>query len=106
MGLNSEPDQKVAVMPVNSSCLPLHQAVIERCEALCQAIPIGNFFSNSELFYLTHIHNNRAPEATLSGHRGRTDMDVKLLCTTDPRRDGTVPEAQKQHLWPALDSLN
>ena len=25
-----------------------------------RGIPIGNFFSKQELFYLTHIHENRA----------------------------------------------
>jgi hypothetical protein len=35
-----------------------------------RGIPIGNFFSKQELFYLTHIHENRAPHIDWTwGHK-------------------------------------
>ena len=54
----------IAKMPKNKHDRRLCQMVINSCLAGLQSIGypvlIGNFFSNQDLFYLTHIHDNQA----------------------------------------------
>jgi len=55
-------------MPKMNIILPFCQAVLKTHSlelTFLQDIPIGNFFSNRELFYLTHIHENRANRQSL-----------------------------------------
>ena len=56
-------DWQIAVMPKNICCSPLCQRAIWmflNWAHSMQGIPIGNFFFNQELFYLTHIYENWA----------------------------------------------